>query len=338
MSGRRFFSSTTRITDFRSAAYEVAPVRRDSWDGCDYVVGRVTGRPSTYYQVELDTGRMCAVMPGDEIIGVFGRREATLEAVGSWTEIGDDGKFHAMTSAGLFGKVTSVAPYLAGLVSLDYLGHVMRAGQKLCMNDFVEAVPEASLEIPVIMLIGTSMSSGKTTTGRIIIHELKEMGLKVAAGKFTGAARYRDILNFRDAGADHILDFMDVGLASTVVAPERFRIAMAGIIDRVAALDVDVLVAEAGASPLEPYNGGIAVEYLKQNICLNVLCASDPYAVVGVQMAFGMQPHLVSGPAANTTSGIKLVEKLTGCTALCLLEPDSLPALRKLLREALSAN
>lgn len=335
MSARRFYSSTTRITDLRSEPYDTVVLDRDQWAGGDYVVGTVTGRPSRLYQVEQDSGRMSEVMPGDEVVGVFGRREATLEAVGSWTQIGKDGRFQAMTGAGLFGKITSVAPYLPALMTLDYAGHVVRDGRKLQMDDFVEASPEGSLEVPVIMLIGTSMSSGKTTTGRIIIHALREMGLKVAAGKFTGAARYRDILSFKDAGADHILDFMDVGLASTVVAPERFRIAMAAMIDRVAALDVDVLVAEAGASPLEPYNGDIAVEVLQPNICLNVLCASDPYAVVGVKNAFGVKPQLVTGPATNTASGIELVRKLTGCTALCLLEPQSLGPLRELLRAAL---
>ena len=60
-----------------------------------------------------------------------------------------------------------------------------------------------NLGIPLVLLIGTSMSSGKTSAGRVIIRALKYMGLNVAAAKLTGSARYRDILQFRDAGADY---------------------------------------------------------------------------------------------------------------------------------------
>lgn len=280
---------------------------------------------------------MSEVMPGDEVIGVFGQREATLEAVGSWEAIADDDKFEAMTSAGLFGKTTSIAPYIAPLMSLKYFGHVLRNNRKLGMVDFVSSTPEIPLRVPVIMLTGTSMSAGKTTTGRIIIHELKAMGLKVAAGKFTGAARYRDILSFKDAGADYIMDFTEAGLPSTVCPPATFRSAMTRMMSQVAAWDVDVLVAEAGASPMEPYNGDIALEFLKPQICMSILCASDPYAVVGVRKAFGMQPDLVSGPAANTQAGIELVARLSGSEALCLLEPANLPVLRTLLKQSLDA-
>ena len=99
----------------------------------------------------------------------------------------------------------------------------------------------------------------------------------------------------------------------------------------------DVLVAEAGASPLEPYNGEAAVRALSNNVCCTVLCASDPYAVLGVQAAFQLEPDLITGPAANTKAGIELVSKLTGREALNLLQEKSLPRLWELLRTRLPA-
>jgi len=203
------------------------------------------------------------------------------------------------------------------------------------MRDFVARRPSNLWTIPVVMLIGTSMSAGKTTTGRIIVHELKRAGLKVAAAKLTGAACYRDMLSFRDAGADHIFDFVDVGLPSTVCPEDEFRDALDQLLSRIAVLDVDVLVAEAGASPLEPYNGAVAYEVLKSFIRMTVLCASDPYAVVGVQEAFGLKPDLVTGPTANTSAGIALVDKLTGVRAMTLMEEASVPELRQLLQQKL---
>ena len=66
-----------------------------------------------------------------------------------------------------------------------------------------------------------------------------------------------------------------------------------------------------------------------------VLCASDPYAVVGVEKALGLKPDLVTGPATSTSAAIDLVAKLSDVEALNVMEPDSLPVLRKMLQEKL---
>ena len=95
------------------------------------------------------------------------------------------------------------------------------------------------------------------------------------------------------------------------------------------------VVAEAGASPLEPYNGAAAIDELGDNICCTILCASDPYAVVGVEKAFGLKPDLVSGPAASTSAAIDLVHKLTGVDAINVMDTGCLPALRRVLERTL---
>jgi hypothetical protein len=269
------------------------------------------------------------------LIGAFGTRAATLEGVGDWAAIGDDGRLSALTGAGLFGKGTSLSPEMSRIIELQYVGHTMRDGGKLTMTDFVTTAPDREFDMPVVLLLGTSMSAGKTTTGRFIVHELKAEGLGVVGAKLTGAARYRDVLSFADAGADHIFDFVDAGLPSTVVEPEVYRAAIGPLLARIAASGADVLVAEAGASPLEPYNGATFVEMLRDNIRCAVLCASDPYAVLGVQTAFGFEPDLVCGPASNTDAAVALVKKLTGLPALNLLDPANLRKLRNLLRERL---
>jgi hypothetical protein len=331
---RYFLSSVTRITDFAEQAFEVRALPRQNWATGDYVVGRVTGVPTELYRVELTNGRMVDVLEGDLVVGAFGDRAATLEGVGYWDAIGPDENFHALTGAGLFGQATSTSCMLPRLMSLTYMGHVVRGDQHLHMQDFVAPAPETELKAPIILLVGTSMSAGKTTTGRLIIHELKKSGLRIVGAKFTGAARYRDVLTYKDAGADAVLDFVDAGLPSTVVPHKQFRPAMQYMMHRVAALEPDIVVAEAGASPLEPYNGASAIDLLHRHVKLITLSASDPYAVVGVQTAFGLKPDLVTGPATNTTAGIELVEKLSEIPALNLMEPDSLPMLRALLRDA----
>lgn len=329
-----FFSSVTRIADLERNPFETRPLPRAEWAMGDYVVCEVVGRPGPLYQVELPSGRMCQVFDGDFVVGAWGTRAATLEGVGDWRAIESDGMLHALTPAGLFGKATSVSPLLPPLMNLRYQGHAVRS-EKLSMQNFCKASTATPFDMPVILIIGTSMSSGKTITGRAIVRELRQLGYVVAAAKLTGAARFRDMLSLHDAGADHVFDFVDVGLPSTVCDPEEFRLSLQQLLSQVNESKADVLVAEAGASPLEPYNGSVAMEVIDRQVAMMVLCASDPYAVMGVQHAFGRQPDLVCGPAANTDAAVVLVDNLCGLRALNLLRRRTRPELKRLLQERL---
>jgi hypothetical protein len=332
-----FLSSLTRISDLDSEPYEIARLPKEHWATGDYVMGEITGPANRLLQFELASGRMIQGLRRDCVVGALGNRAATLEAVGSWMDISGD-SMDAMTSAGLFGKVTSLSTLISSTTQLDYQGHVVRNGIKVCMSDFaVRGTDEGSFGIPSVLLAGTSMSSGKTTTGRLVVHELERMGRKVVGAKLTGAGRYRDILSFRDAGAMAIFDFVDAGLPSTVVPEEEFRMVIRPLLHHIDSLEPDFLVIEAGASPLEPYNGAAAIDELGgNNIRCTILCASDPYAVVGVEKAFGLVPDLVTGPATSTSSAVDLVRSLTGVDGLNIMDPDSLPQLREVLKNTLS--
>ncbi len=60
------------------------------------------------------------------------------------------------------------------------------------------------------------------------------------------------------------------------------------------------------------------MEELGTQTFYTVLCASDPYAVVGVMKGFDVIPDVVSGITANTSAGIELVQRLTGVNTLRL--------------------
>jgi len=314
--------SLARIADFEENPYEVSLIDHSAWATGDYVVGRVTGIRTELYHVETCTGDMLPVQSGTLVIGALGERAATLEGVGSWADV-VDGKMNAMTSAGLFGAFTSISQYMPGPMQLDYCGHVLRDGSKVRMQDFAIRSTADGFSVPTILLVGTSMSAGKTVTGRLVCKILSSAGLKVIAAKLTGAGRYRDIISFKKAGAAEIYDFVDVGLPSTVVSEEEFRAAIRPLLYYIDRRGADFLVAEAGASPLEPYNGAAAIEELGNNIRCTILCASDPYAVVGVQKAFDLRPDLVAGPATNTAAAIDLVMKLTGVPGINIVKPEA---------------
>ena len=331
---RFIFTSLTRIADF-SIGFTFESVDRNQWSNGDYVVGEVMNIAGSSSRAELPNGRMMELMKGDVIIGALGVRHATLEATGSWEMVEEDGKMHLLTGAGLLGKMTSRSIFVTPLIELQYRGHILVDGHLKNMSDYVPEVPVRSFNIPVILMVGTSMSSGKTTSARIITRQLKQMGLKVAGAKMTGAGRYRDILSIKDAGADYIVDFVDVGLPSSICSKQLYKPAVRKMRNLLARSEADVAVIEIGASPLEPYNGALAIKAIKKHVKCTVLCASDPYAVLGVMKSFRLRPTIVSGPAANTFGGIELIKNLCGIDALNLIEQQNLPALREILKEKL---
>jgi hypothetical protein len=327
-------TSITRIADFTGA--RVGSVAREEWETGDYVVCRVLDRLSRPHEIESRSGRMAEVIADDLVVGALGVRSATLEATGDWRATEDDLCMHALTRGGVLGRATSATPFSRPyLVPLVYRGHVLRDGEKTTMRDFVPALDPQPLRAPVVIVIGTSMSAGKTTSVITIVRRLVRMGLRVAGAKVTGVARYREILSMSDAGADPVADFVDAGLPSTICEPDEYRRALEHVLTRLAAAEPDVVVVECGASPLEPYNVDLAEEMLRDNVRCTVLCASDPYAVVGVAQAHAVEPDLVAGRATSTDAGIALCERLAGVRGLNLLDPETHPALDELLVDKL---
>lgn len=335
MTERPILTSLARHAPLDSGALSLAALGRERWATGDLVAVRVTAAPVTAH-LELVGGRMRAVLPGDLVVGALGHRYATLEVTGSWEAVGADGEMQILTSAGLLGAVLSCSPYIGGIISARYEGHVLLGGTKATMERFVEPVPARPWTTPTLLLVGTSMSSGKTTAARVLIRRLVRAGHRVLGAKLTGAGRYRDIQAMADAGAEWIYDFVDAGLPSTVHPAEAYRAAVDQLLARMAAHPADMAVVEIGSSPLERYNGAAAIAAVRDAVGCTVLCASDPYAVVGAIAAFGFEPDLVSGIATNTEAGLDLLGRLTDVPALNMLDPASYPALDVLLARTLA--
>ena len=322
-------ASLGRIAKF--GEFEISPLNRKDWKQADYAVAEVTDPPGPNSWVEVRSGRMIQVIQGDRILGAFGNRYATLELTGSWQSIGEDLHFHLLTGAGIFGQVTSISAYAAHPIKLKYVGHVFKHGHTCNMRDYAVLDKGKAFAIPVLLIVGSSMSAGKTNSARILIRRLKKMNKRVLAAKLTGAGRYRDVLTMKDSGADVIYDFTDAGLPSTVCSKAEYTEAMHRLMSNMAEEDVDIAVIEAGASPLEPYNGETAIELLRPHIKFTILCASDPYAAYGFIRVGEIKPDLITGITCNTAAGQELVKKLTGVTPIRLSDPAAIKQLDELL-------
>ncbi len=335
MDEKLFLTSLTRISPFARTTPGVEQRHRSEWKTGDYVVIELL-EGDRGQNVELADGRMAEAYAGARIVGALGERAATLESVGSWQAIGEDGVVNMMTAAGLVGRITSRSSLMPSPIPARYLGHATVDGRPVAMQDFVPAPTGAKLTTPVVLIIGTSMSSGKTIAGRVIVRLLKQRGLKVVGAKLTGAGRYRDVLSLGDAGADAVYDFVDGGLPSSICDEDEYRRGLGVLLDLMAGEEADVVVAEAGASPLEPYNGTVVLEELRPVIGFTLLAASDPYAVSGVMSAFELRPDVVGGVATTTSAGIDLIKKLSGVPAVNVLKSEQHGELDSLLAAKLA--
>lgn len=335
MTPRPIFTSLTRIAGLRDRAFDVDPFPRETWETGDYVLGVVTSCVAGS-RIEVPSGRRAEFTTGDAIVSALGKRFATLEVVGDWQGIEDDGRMEILSGGGILGRCTSKSSHVPLLPVLEYRGHLVADGAKVTMPGSVEPVEPRTYDVPTVLIVGTSMSAGKTTAARAVVRALARRGLDVLGAKLTGAGRRHDILAMADAGAVATFDFVDAGLPSTVVPAARYREALDGLLSRMAAAEPDVAVVEAGASPLEPYNGEAAMDALGDTVRCTILCASDPYAVLGVMRGFDdHRPDLVSGIAASTEGGIALVERLTGHRAVDLRDPATLDRIEAILVDRL---
>ena len=314
----------------------MSPLDRSSWETGDYVVSKILDPGSNILSLELPSGRMRGVIGGEWIIGALGERFATLEATGTWKKVGADLKMNVLTAAGLMGKLTSKSAFIPNMMEVQYKGHLHRNGKKLTMSQFVHSTPEIPFNTPVVLFVGTSMSAGKTTSARIVTNLYKHAGYRVAGAKLSGAGRYKDILAIKDVGADVVLDFVDVGLPSSICPRDHYRLKLKQLLSKLAAVDADIAIVEIGASPLEPYNGDIAIEAIRSNVKCAILSASDPYAAYGLMKAFNIVPDIITGIASNTLAGRRMVERLCNVKALNLINSENTAELKRILMEKTS--
>ena len=327
--------SLTRISTLNTTPFTVSALPRDAWATGDYVACMVDQPPTGYDELELPTGRMRPVMQGHRFIGALGERRATLSGTGDWRLAGEDGHMHLLTSAGLIGKLSSKAPFLPDFLEVTYEGHVHVNDTKTTMAQCMPDIPHTPFQIPTVLVTGTSMSTGKTTVAKTIIHRLKCLGNRVLGAKLTGAGRYRDVQAMSDAGADVIFDFVDAGLPSTVCPPDVYTQHLRTLLARMATETADVAVIEIGASPLEAYNGMTAIGAIDDAVCCVALVASDPYAARGILETADLSPDFVCGPATNTDAGRSLIGQLTELRSLNVVDEATTEALDQLLEEKL---
>src|SRR6266550_2635588 len=288
----------------------------------DVVAVRALTDSATYNMLELPTGRLAKINPGDLLIGVLGRRRALKGFVGDvpeTVEIGDE--LHLLNMGGVIGCCTGHHSSLGDAIKVEVIGLVCdeRSRVRNIADDAISPRSSLGETAPLVLIAGTSMNSGKTYAATELIKQATRAGLRVAAGKLSGIACLRDTLNMSDHGAVATASFLDCGLPSTVDAGDLAPVAKA-IIARLNEHLPDLIVIELGDGIL----GGYSVEsvfddgeFRKATAAL-LFCASDYVGAWGGIELFrrrGIKVDLVAGSVTDSRMGEDYIQNEFGVPA-----------------------
>lgn len=177
--------------------------------------------------IQDEKEKLAKIMPGDHIMAAFGHRYATEQFEGYVPkECRRD--FHILGAGGTVGIVESVhAKFSGGPTKLQIVGYVTNRRNEIINTKALEAdrmltfTGRAAAATKVILSIGSSMDSGKTTTAAHLVHGLARQGKKVVFIKLTGTVYTKDRDLSYDLGAVNTLDFSEYGFPSTYLCEEE---------------------------------------------------------------------------------------------------------------------
>jgi hypothetical protein len=276
---------------------------------------------ATYGSLELVTGRLARINPGDILAGVLGNRRALKGFVGHVPEtLAAGDRLHLLNMGGLIGKCDGHHHSLSNAIEVEVLGKAVREGRILNVRDGAIAPKDRlSTNVPLIVVAGTCMNSGKTYAATEIIKQLARAGLRIAAAKVSGVACLRDTLNMQDHGAVATLSFLDCGLPSTVGLPALGPYAK-GIVEQLSLAEPDAIIIELGDGIL----GGYAVDTifedreLMDQAAAIVFCATDFVGAWGGRELLarrGVRLDVISGPVTDSRMGAEFIERELGVPA-----------------------
>ena len=290
----------------------------------DVVVVCALSDSATYNQLELPTGRLAKINPGDVLVGVLGCRRALKGFVGDVPEMIEAGdKLHLLNMGGVIGLCTGHHSSLSDAIEVEVIGLV--ADEQGRVRNIADAAlpwretlaPETVA--PIVLIAGACMNSGKTFAATELIRQATRAGLRVAAGKLSGVACLRDTLNMADHGAIQTASFLDCGLPSTVGVGDLAPVAKA-IITELQGSAPDLIVIELGDGIL----GGYSVESvfadaeLRAATAAVIYCASDYVGAWGgieLLRRRGIEVDLIAGSVTDSQMGEDYIEQEFGVPA-----------------------
>ncbi len=340
------WGSATRVLGQRPLCWEqlqpnVMPMEQDP-AAHDVMIARVKelGR---HTRIELDSGRKAAFFVGDLLAVTFGRRYATGQFFGDIPGLQEE--YHMLSQGGVCGRVLSAPNRFSAPTLLAPVGYLSdSAGRVVNLRDHgMVAIPGVS-RAAIVVVVGSSMDSGKTTMAANLIHGLSVAGCRVNAAKLTGTACVKDLNKMADAGASATRDFTHVGFASTSQASVAELHELCDVlISNLTADAPDYLVLEI-ADGIVQRETQLLLDYLSQRGLIDHLCLAvhdvlaAPTCLDILHRKWGLKATAVSGAATASPLSTGELRSLAPATPCLTSEDLSQASVLELFRSGAQSN
>jgi hypothetical protein len=281
-------------------------------------------RVGWHNELENRFGRYRRLFEGDRVAVAIGNRYATGEFEGkipAKVRYGLD----LLNAGGVCGKMVGKNLIVSEPTRLTFLGYVMRYGEVANLRDFAKERKRVSNNVPLILVIGSGMDAGKTTTAATLIKSLVTRGHRVCAGKLTGTARSKDIMMMKDAGARAVLDHVDAGFPSTYKCRREQLLNIFWVIySNLCLEDPEYIVLEIADGVFQRETGLFLRESKLMNRVEHIFfSASDALSAYGgcfYLEELGLKITAFAGPVANSKLMVREVLERTGIPCISPLE------------------
>jgi len=293
----------------------------------DVVVGRVL-HLGQHVRVEGRDGRRTSLFPFDRVVCVLANRYATDQFEGYARLRGDLADIIGI--GGVVGDVVSqddrmlLEPTLLRIEA----GVLDAGGKQVNLLDYKapHALGVARKEPRTILVVGSAMSAGKTTTAAGLIAGLAATGARAAAAKITGTSSAKDIQFMEDAGAIAAVDFTDAGWPSTFLCSgEQLMAAYRHLRSVVMETDPDAIVLEIADGILQRETDLLLTNpEFKKSIDRVFFAANDSLAAESGVRRMADLGYTVSGVSGKMTTNVLQMQEVASILDVPCLDFKSL--------------
>jgi len=280
----------------------------------DLVYVRVK-RAGQHVTLENKQGRCHDLTTGARFVGVFGNRYAPDFYEGLVPDRFEP-TVDLMARSGVLGMVQCKAEKVIDPTSVRVRGYIVdKNGEVINTRNYCQVQPNIKeKKFPrarLILVVGTAMNAGKTTTAAACCWALSNLNYSVRASKVTGTASLKDILSMQDHGAVHVRDFSHFGWPSTYMLSEERILEIFNHLDLKYANDRrNYWVVEIADGVFQRETQILlGSEHVRKRIYRLVFAAQDAAGALGgvtaLEKKYGLRPDAISGVCAGSPLAVR---------------------------------
>jgi len=305
------------------------------WDGepgvGDVVYGRIE-RLGAHRELENRNGRIHRIADGSAAVFVLGNRYAT-DAYESVVPSEVSKSLDLVARSGVVGEVRVRNSRFGDPTRVRVIGRVVtKDAEPVNTLDYPLVEPKRiqkkTPRSKLVLVVGTSMNSGKSTAAVACCWALSTMGHEVRSSKVTGTASLKDILHMNDAGAKVYNDFSHFGYPSTYLLSEDQLVSIFNDLDlRYANNPRNYWIVEFADGILQRETAMLLSHPdVRERIDKLVFCANDTFGALGglriLKDTYGLEPAAISGLVSGSPLGVRELSEHTEVPVFDSAEPD----------------